>query len=160
VNYLVKTGISLNRIAEKDYQGSPPRRTTDAAKNSAVQRRISLQYFSNAKADVAKALNSSQPLSSGEPAVTVTEGLFAEGDNPFLDTIDQWKEGTTTFNRGGKAVSVTISRVDQARAKTFAEARGAVINEYQAVLEKQWITQLRQTYPVKVNEDEIRKLTK
>ncbi len=45
-------------------------------------------------------------------------------------------------------------------AKTFAEARGTVINEYQTTLEKQWLAQLRQTYPVKVNDDEIRKLAK
>jgi peptidyl-prolyl cis-trans isomerase SurA len=160
VSYLQKSGISLNRIAEKDYQGAPPRRTTDVTKDTGVQRRISFQYFSNAKADIAKVLNSNHQLPSGNPAVTVTEGIFAEGNNPFLDSIDQWKEGTTTFNRDGKAVSITISRVEQARGKTFAEARGAVINDYQTVLEQQWIAQLRQKYPVKVNEDEIRKLAK
>ena len=50
-----------------------------------------------------------------------------------------------------------IDRIEPARAKTFAEARGTVINDYQAMLEKQWLAQLRQTYPVKVNEEEIQK---
>lgn len=160
VSYLQKNGVPLTRISEKDYQGAPPLRTTDVAKDPATQRRISFQYFSNARADIAKLLNAKNPQSSGESAVTITEGLFAEGNNPYLDGIDQWKEGTTTFSRDGKSVAVTIDRLEPARAKTFAEARGSVINDYQAVLEKQWLTQLRQKYPVKVNDDEIRKLMK
>ena len=160
VSYFQKNGISLNRIIEKDYQGAAPRRTTDAPNDAAVQRRVSFQYFSNAKADVAKVLNSKHQQPSGEPAVMITEGIFADGTNAYLDGIDQWKEGTTTFTRAGKAVAVTIDRIEPARAKTFAEARGAVINDYQTVLEKQWLTQLKQKYPVNVNEDELRKLVK
>lgn len=160
VNYLLKNGIPLNRIAEKDFQGVPPRRTTDAPKDPSVQRRVSFQYFSTAKADVAKVLNSKVQQPASEPQVTITEGIFAEGENPYLDGINSWKEGTTNFNRSGKSVSVTITRIEAPRAKTFAEARGAVINEYQTMLEKQWLAQLRQKYPVKVNEDEIRKLSK
>lgn len=160
VNYLIKNGIPLNRIAEKDFQGVPPRRTTDAPKDPSVQRRVSFQYFSTAKADVAKVLNSKAQQPASEPLITITEGIFAEGDNPYLDGINAWKEGTTNFNQSGKSVSVTITRIEAPRAKTFAEARGAVINEYQTMLEKQWLAQLRQKYPVKVNEDEIRKLSK
>ncbi|WP_338876601.1 peptidylprolyl isomerase [Spirosoma sp. SC4-14] len=160
VNYLLKNGITLNRIAEKDYQGVPPRRTTDAPKDPAVQRRISFQYFSNAKTDIARVLNNSYGQADTEAAVTVLDGIFAEGDNAILDGISEWKEGTTTFNRDSKSVMVSISRIEPARAKTFAEARGSVINDYQGVLEKQWLAQLRQKYPVKVNDDEIRKLTK
>jgi peptidyl-prolyl cis-trans isomerase SurA len=160
VNYLLKNGIPLNRIAEKDFQGVPPRRTTDAPKDPSVQRRVSFQYFSTAKADVAKVLNSKVQQPVSEPLVTITEGIFAEGENPYLDGINGWKEGTTNFNRLGKSVSVTITRIEAPRAKTFAEARGTVINEYQTMLEKQWLAQLRQKYPVKVNEDEIRKLSK
>ena len=36
--------------------------------------------------------------------------------------------------------------------RSFEEARGLVINEYQAELEEQWIAELRKQYPVKVNE--------
>lgn len=160
VNYLLKNGITLNRIAEKDYQGAPLRRSTDAPKDPAVQRRISFQYFSNAKADIAKVLNSTIQQADSDPTITIQEGIFAEGDNAILDGISEWKEGTTTFNRAGKSVMVTISRIEPARAKTFAEARGSVINDYQGVLEKQWLAQLRQKYPVKINDDEIRKLAK
>ena len=151
VGYLQKNGVSLSRIMEKDYQGARPGIGKDA------QRNVTFQYFSNAKDDVAKVLNSKVRDS---PALILTEGAFAQGTNPYLDDIDHWKVGTTTLHRDNKAIAVIITRIEPARAKTFAEARGTVINDYQAMLEKQWLAQLRQTYPVKVNEDEIQKLVK
>ena len=157
VGYLQKNGIALSRIMEKDFQGARPGTTKDA------QRNVSFQYFSQAKGDIAKVINSRQSLPNGASdgsAVTITTGLFAQGDNPYVDGINQWKAGATTLHRDNKAVALLIDRIEPARAKTFAEARGTVINEYQALLEKQWLAQLRQTYPVKVNDDEIRKLVK
>ncbi|WP_332369756.1 hypothetical protein [Spirosoma telluris] len=155
VSYLQKNGISLGRIMEKDYQGARPGVSKDA------QRNVTFQYFSNAKDDVVKTITSKYPVAAGMPPVlSISEGAFAQGTNPYLDAIDQWKVGTTTLHRDNKAIAVIINRIEPARAKTFAEARGTVINEYQAMLEKQWLSQLRQTYPVKVNEAEIQKLVK
>ncbi len=164
VNYLQKNGISLSRIMEKDFQGARPGATKEA------QRNVTFQYFSNARDDIAKIINSkySQPTNAVRseggtppiPVVTIKTGLFAQGDNPYMDSINQWQVCTRTLRRNNKSVAVMIDRIEPARAKTFAESRGTVINEYQATLEKQWLSQLRQTYPVKVNEDEIRKLVK
>ena len=155
VRYLQQNGVSLIRISEKDYQGT---------KDAATQRTVTFQYFSNAKADVVNVLNARQQkpgeLTTSDPALTIAEGLFAQGMNPYLDAVGQWKPGSTTTHPGGKAVSIIITRIEPARLKTFAEARGAVINEYQATLEKQWLARLRQKYPVKINEEEMRKLVK
>lgn len=150
VSYLQQNGVPLNRIMEKDYQGEQRPGLTDPA----AQRKVSFQYFSNAKADVANVLSS-----AGAP-VEVVEGVFAKGANTYLDSVNPWKAGTTVLHPSGKAVAVTISRVEPPRPKTFAEARGAVINDYQAQLEQQWLAQLRQQYPVNVNEEEVRKLVK
>ncbi|AUD00636.1 peptidylprolyl isomerase [Spirosoma pollinicola] len=154
VSYLQKNGVSLSRIMEKDFQGARPGAAKDA------QRNVAFQYFSNAKNDIAKVLNSKFASPASDPAVVITTGLFAQNDNPYLDSIKEWKVGTNSLRRDKKAVSVIIDRIEPARAKTFAEARGTVINEYQATLEKQWLGQLRQTYSIKVNEEEIRKLAK
>ena len=154
VGYLQKNGVTLSRIMEKDYQGVRPGAVKDA------QRNISFQYFSTAKEDVAKVINSKYQLPSGDPAVAITQGAFAKGANPYLDGISPWKAGTTVLHRDAKAIAVMIERIEPARPKTFAEARGSVINEYQATLEKQWLAQLRQTYPITVNEEEIRRLAK
>ncbi|GAB2544298.1 peptidylprolyl isomerase [Spirosoma aerophilum] len=160
VNFLQKNGIALSRIMEKDFQGARPGAAKDA------QRNVSFQYFSTAKDDIAKVINSRNTNTTGIQRasdllpVTITTGLFAKGENPYIDGLGEWKAGTTTMRRENKVVSVIIDRIEPARAKTFAEARGTVINEYQAILEKQWLGQLRQTYPIKVNDEEIRKLAK
>ncbi|WP_080057492.1 peptidylprolyl isomerase [Spirosoma aerolatum] len=154
VNYLQKNGVALSRIMEKDYQGARPGVARDA------QRNVTFQYFSNSKEDVVRVFNSRSTATGNQPAITLIDGVFAEGSNPYLDAINQWKVGTSTLHRDNKAVAVIISRIEPARAKTFAEARGTVINEYQAQLEKQWLVQLKQTYPVKVNEQEIQRLVK
>ena len=149
VSYLQKSGVPLIRIMEKDYQGARPGARADA------QRNITFQYFSNAREDVIKTINS-----KGGNTLTVNEGTFVQGDNPYLDAVDQWKIGTTTLHKDGKAIAVIMNRIEPARAKTFAEVRGTVINAYQAILEKQWMERLRQTYPVKINAEEMQKIAK
>lgn len=42
--------------------------------------------------------------------------------------------------------------------KSFDEARGLVINDYQAVLEEKWLSELKKKYPVKVNENVFKTL--
>ena len=44
--------------------------------------------------------------------------------------------------------------------RSFEEARGLVINEYQSLLEEQWIAELRKQNPVKVNEAVFQQLLK
>lgn len=47
---------------------------------------------------------------------------------------------------------------NQPVTKTFNEARGYVISAYQDKLEKDWNSELRAKYPVKINEDELKKM--
>ena len=64
--------------------------------------------------------------------------IFGEGENQF-----------------------TILRVDRIYPETrkeLKEARGEVLNDYQNYLEKQWVTELRDTYTVKVNKRNYRNL--
>lgn len=155
VAYLRQKNVALNRIRETDYQGARPGRT-----NAASQRTVTFQYVSNAKADVVRAMKGTVNPPNDASAVTITDGTFAPGANPDLDRTKPWRVGTTTYRRDNRSVAVIIDRIEPARPKTFAEARGAVINDYQAVLEQQWLASLRAKYPVQVNEDELRRLPK
>ena len=44
--------------------------------------------------------------------------------------------------------------------RSFEDARGLVINDYQNYLEEKWIAQLKKKYPVKVNEKVFQSLLK
>ncbi len=54
-------------------------------------------------------------------------------------------DGTASFVKVLKMYPENIQR-------SFSEARGLVIEDYQNLLEKQWVAQLKKKYPVKVNE--------
>jgi peptidyl-prolyl cis-trans isomerase SurA len=45
-----------------------------------------------------------------------------------------------------------VRTYDKASPRSFEDARGLVINDYQQFVEEQWIAELRKKYPVKVNE--------
>ncbi|MFC5407886.1 peptidylprolyl isomerase [Larkinella bovis] len=150
VNLLTANRIPIVRIMEKDHGKFRPGTSgkTDKA------RRVTFQLFTTSKKDVEKILNAKDP-----GAVKLTEGIFAKGANPYLDAVN-WQPGETTLRRDGKVILVKIDQVEAPRLKTFDEARGAVINDYQALLEKQWLDRLKQQYPVQMNEEEVRKLAK
>jgi peptidyl-prolyl cis-trans isomerase SurA len=40
----------------------------------------------------------------------------------------------------------------QTAPRSFAEAKGLVITDYQSELEKNWLAELKKKYPVKVNQ--------
>jgi peptidyl-prolyl cis-trans isomerase SurA len=148
VKALNSNGIPLVRIVEKDYGKFRPVATLN--RNS----RVSFQYFSTHKKDLEKSLNA---LQMG--TVNIETGVFVKGANPYIDAVN-WKVGNQTLKLNGKNVWVEMSKVEAARVKTFAEARGAVINDFQQQLERDWLAKLRQEFAVKINEEEIKKLVK
>jgi peptidyl-prolyl cis-trans isomerase SurA len=149
VRYLTSNNISLTRIMEKDHGSFRP--VPEADRN----RRISFQFFSRSRQDVEKAINA-RLEDRPEGAVRIAEGYFTR-DNEYLSPA-RWEAGEQVYNRTGEVVWVQINTIEPSRPKTFAEARGSVINDYQKVLEKQWLDSLRARYPVKVNEQELEKL--
>lgn len=76
--------------------------------------------------------------------ISLPEGITAQPgliSSPTVNTTD------------GSASFVRIIRVYEGnQQRTFEEAKGLVINDYQTVLENRWIETLKKKYPVKVNE--------
>ena len=48
----------------------------------------------------------------------------------------------------------------QPTTRTFNEARGLVINDYQDYLEKEWIKELKKKYPVVINQKVLADISK
>ena len=99
-------------------------------------------------------LNEKNPLS-----VQITSKKFQKGENKALDGVE-WKEGTYPVERDGRFMLIKIEKILPPAYKTLSEARGIATSDYQAYLEQQWINELRQKYPVKVNQEEVDKLVK
>jgi len=68
-------------------------------------------------------------------------------------TVENPVDGNTSFVK-------LIQHFDANLQRSFDEARGLVINDYQIALEDKWINELKKKYPVKVNEPVFQSLLK
>lgn len=147
-SYLVDKGVDITRIIVKDYGRFQPVSRTEREKN----RRVSIQVNTTSKEAIEQAMNASKPLN-----LEITQGTFQKGDNALIDRVE-WKPGNYTLEQDGRIIYIEISEVKAPRQKTFEEARGSVISDYQAYLEKQWIEALKNKYPVVIHDNEVKKL--
>lgn len=69
----------------------------------------------------------------------------------ITDPLVNEADGTASFVK-----VLAVFSADQPR--TFEEARGLVINDYQNILEEKWIDQLKKKYPVKIDEKVFKSL--
>ncbi|WP_369796933.1 peptidylprolyl isomerase [Rufibacter sp. DG15C] len=141
-NYLVKKGVDEEAIQVI---------STATGRNA---RRVTVQMYSTDLQTLADQFNQNSPL-----ALQVSSRKFQKGENKALDQVT-WAPGTYATTVDGRAVLVKITKVDPAGPKQLNETRGAVISDYQNYLEKEWIKELRQKYPVSVNQAEVEKLIK
>jgi len=145
-DYLITQGIKAKQVITKDFGKFKPVSKTERVKNS----RVELTLYSVSKSALEKKINKTDPL-----RLQIAEGMFQKGDNKFLDGLNEWKVGTYNLEKNGRSVYIEILKLEEPRLKTFEEARGSVISDYQAYLEQKWIERLRQKYPVKINEKEV-----
>lgn len=66
----------------------------------------------------------------------------------------------TNTNDGSSSFCYIIKVYKTEDQRNFDEAKGLVINDYQLLLEEQWISQLKKKYPVKVNEAVVKGMAK
>lgn len=86
-----------------------------------------------------------------EADLKTESGVFEKGDRAILSQIE-WAKGIYFCENNGMYYLAEIRETVPPGNKAFDECRAQVITDYQAELEKKWIAQLRQTYPIKVNE--------
>ncbi len=89
-------------------------------------------------------------------------GRFEYAQLP-IQTTDDIKPGSftpviTNPNDGSASFCYIIKTFVGNDQRSFDEAKGLVINDYQLLLEEQWINQLKKKYPIKVNEPVVKSL--
>ena len=142
IDYLAKNGkVSRQRLAVAPA----------TAASADGDTRVAL--FSSATSALEASLNTQNPL-----AVQIQQRTFQKGDNKVVDDYFARPAGTYTTQRDGRYYAIIINQTLPAGPKALSDARGQATSDYQNYLEKQWIEQLRQQYPVKVNEEEVTKL--
>ena len=95
------------------------------------------------------------------PNIAVDSGYFERGDNAVINKI-KWVKGLSqpVFGKKNHADIVLIENILPAGQKSFKDAKGLVIADYQNVLQKQWVANLRKQYPVHINQRVLKKLEK
>ena len=135
-------------------RGVPARRISQVAQASpAAEGGVQIAVVSSNPAAIEAALNEKNPLS-----VQITQRVFQKGDHKLVDELTAKGPGTYTVQKDGRYNAVTIEKILAPGPKTLAEARGQATSDYQTYLEKQWIAEMRNARPVKVNEAEVNKL--
>jgi len=102
---------------------------------------------------ILKKLNQNDPL-----ALRIDTKVVEKGSDSLIDGLD-WNKRIQTLNDGSKnRVYIVIDEVKPPGRKALTETMGPVTSDYQDYLEKIWISELRERYPVKINEGALDEL--
>ena len=140
-------GVDRSRISIKDSGKAHFLATPEES------RRVSFRVFSNSAKIMERLASASEPLS-----LNVTEGLFQKDENKTIDQLKEWKQGNYTIESNGRINYIVVDAIEAPRMKTFEEARGAVISDYQNYLEKEWIDGMKAKNPVQIDDALVKKL--
>lgn len=81
----------------------------------------------------------------------------AEGIN---FTVGQFTPIVTNPNDGSSSFCYILKVYNSKDQRSYDEAKGLVINDYQLEMEEKWINQLKKKYPIKVNEAVVKSMVK
>lgn len=76
--------------------------------------------------------------------------IYERKESKVIDRIN-WAAGLQETELDGQFYLIEVKRLVPPGVKSFEEARASVISDYQDQLEKQWLTALKEKFPVKVN---------
>ena len=150
--YLGQKGVPAARITTASLGKTKPATSDKSEAARRKNRRVSLELYSADVKVLEENLNADNPLS-----IKITAKKFQKGESKILDEVP-WQEGTHTLEKDGRVYLVIIENILPPTYKTLSETRGVVTSDYQAWLEQQWIQDLRQQYPITVNQQELEKL--
>ncbi|MBT8260563.1 MAG: peptidylprolyl isomerase, partial [Bacteroidia bacterium] len=98
--------------------------------------------------------------SNDKQTLMITSGLFTN-DHRALPEGFEFKVGISKIYMEDNVYKVVNVRdILEVSIKTFEEAKGKVISDYQNVVEQNWVEQLKQKYPISINKKILKRVKK
>ena len=94
--------------------------------------------------------------------IQVQIGIFKPGDNALVDS-EVFKTATTTKDDGVSPEEYPYSSIygkKLKRPQSYQDVRNLVVADYQDMLEKAWIMDLRQRFPFSINQEVLKTVNK
>jgi len=90
--------------------------------------------------------------------VMVTQGVFEVDQSVLPDALELKTGVSKIYPRNNSYTIVNIKNVLPEGIKELQDARGAIVNDFQNQLEKDWMKSLHEKYDVKVNQRTLKRL--
>jgi peptidyl-prolyl cis-trans isomerase SurA len=87
----------------------------------------------------------------------MTEGIYEEGSSAIPKIVTDTTKVTAVYQNGTYYYVTKLNKILPPATKTFDEAKGKIINDYQQSLEENWVSELKKEFTVKVNENVFEK---
>lgn len=84
--------------------------------------------------------------------IRVEKGIFKKGDNALVDSL-VFKKDTTVSHLSDYPIDAVYGKLLKKGPEDYTDVRGQVVADYQELLEKEWVAQLRRRYVFTVNRD-------
>ncbi len=93
--------------------------------------------------------------------ISVIEGKYEKGQYDVVDKTN-WKVGLNPITKinDSSYQFILIKQIVKPEPKTLKEAKGYIVSDYQEYLEKTWLADLRNKYPITVDESVFKSLIK
>ena len=126
-----------------------------STKKEIVEKAALMLKDGKSSTEIKKALNTDKNIE-----VMINEGTFEEG-NAALPKNVTFKNGITDIVQDKEYYFVTkVNKILPETFKTFEDAKGKTINDYQQYLEENWVSELKKEFSVKVNDNVFEKVKK
>jgi peptidyl-prolyl cis-trans isomerase SurA len=86
----------------------------------------------------------------GDSLLVIKKGIWYEGDDKDIDGL-RWIKGYQESKIEGFPCIAVIESIIEPQALSFNSVQGEMISGYQNYLENKWIEQLKENYPVKID---------
>lgn len=91
--------------------------------------------------------------------IRVEKGLFKQGDNALVDSLEFGKKNVRYTKNKDYPIDAVYGKM-LTKPEELDDVRGVVTSDYQNALEKKWVADLHDKYPVSINRDVVATVNK